>query len=112
MEEGRRGVTSHEIAREDLTTLIRANADYPSQAVLAVHFWTTYDVDDVGEALEAADGIENALDAEDFVVTDRARLNRLRTTARQILKLRKDAIPQRDTKWKIAWRDLEECCSD
>lgn len=61
--------------------LITANADYPSQGVIAVHLWETYDLgkdDEVYDALKAADGVENALDKINYCTIDRAELARLK----------------------------------
>lgn len=102
--------TSHSFLGPDLTAAIEAAADYPVQAVLAVHFWQAYEVGTV-EALEAAGGIVAALEAKSIAVLEGPDLDRLyeiERIARSILKLRKNGIPQRDTQWKIAWRDLEE----
>lgn len=103
--------SSHAYAGPDLSEAIETAADYPVQAVLAVHFWRAYSVDDVEEALEAADGVVAALDTNGIAAlegTDLDQLYEVQRIARTILKLRKNGTPQRDTQWKIAWRDLEE----
>lgn len=106
-------MTSHVFGIQDLRAHILDAAEFPSQGVLAVHFFDSYAVDEVGEALDAADGVLTALDRAHFIVIEGANLDRLRNierTADSILKLRRNGTPARDTKWKIAWRDLEEHC--
>lgn len=104
-------MSEHALSCPDLAGRIMANSNYPSNGILGVHFAQTYAVADVGEALEAADGVENALDAHDMCIVDRTELARGRAAlaaAQAVLKLRKAGVPARDTRWKIAWRELEE----
>jgi hypothetical protein len=104
-------MSSHALARDDISAAILAAAAHESQGVLGVHFWETYMIRNVNEALEAADRVEASLDRNQLVVAEVANLDRLNavvSSARQIMKLRKAGIPARDTRWKIAWRDLEE----
>lgn len=104
-------MSTHALEHPDISAAIQAAAAYPVQAILAVHFSRTYAVHEVDEALDAADNVEVALDGGGLVVIDGDELDALqalRTTAETILKLRKAGIPARDTRWKIAWRELEE----
>jgi hypothetical protein len=104
-------MTNHALARDDISAAILAAAAHESQGVLGVHFWETYMIRNIGEALEAADRVEASLDRNQLVVTEAANLDKLNavvSSARQIMKLRKAGVPARDTRWKIAWRDLED----
>jgi hypothetical protein len=104
-------MSNHSIASDDISAAILAAATHPTQGVLALHFFQAYDVGNVDEALEAADGIEQVLERNQLVVAESAnvdKLNAVVSSARQIMKLRKAGVPARDTRWKIAWRDLED----
>ena len=99
-------MSQHAVTRPDLADEIMNAAGYPTTGILGVHFARNYEVEDANEALEAADGVEDALAEHGLCIVER----RLNTAAREILKLRKQNVPARDTRWKIAWRELEECC--
>lgn len=104
-------MSEHAVNYADITAAIRRGAEFFSQEVLGVHFWETYSVREPEEALEAADNVLAALDRDGLEVVDTDGLEQLRavyTTAQAILKLRKTGVGARDTRWKIAWRELEE----
>jgi hypothetical protein len=104
-------VSEHAVNYADVTAAIRADADFYTQEILGVHFWETYSIREPDEALEAADGVLNALDHAQLVVVDAEGLDQLRAVyglAQTIIRLRKTGVGARDTRWKIAWRELEE----
>ena len=104
-------MSEHAVNYADVTAAIRESADFFAQEVLGVHFWETYSIREPVEALDAADAVLYALDRGGLAVVDTAGLEELRAVyavAQEIIKLRKTGVGARDTRWKIAWRELEE----